>query len=185
MAKKLEQTERRLVAQQEQCTLSYSGGAGIDLPVCLPRVIISSRDIIRQVNRSILNYRLRKRLYRPDCPIGHVNHAERYNSVEMRMTGKSYRIRIPADYTNTQYPLQYYFELKETPAMAWLYPGFSADLTNQPSICCAKGLSEIAVTTVNQESVRLQFRGSNRPISKTHDKSKMEQLMDNGITKVY
>jgi hypothetical protein len=62
----------------------------------------------------------------------HVNHAERYETVEMQHEGKSYRATIPAEYTNSQYPLQYYFELKEKPEKAWLYPGFTADLTNQP-----------------------------------------------------
>jgi hypothetical protein len=62
----------------------------------------------------------------------HVNHAERYETVEMQLTDKYYRATIPADYTNSLYPLQYYFELKENPEKAWLYPGFTADLTNQP-----------------------------------------------------
>ena len=62
----------------------------------------------------------------------HVNHAERYETVEMQPIGKSFRATIPADYTNSQYPLQYYFELKEKPENAWLYPGFTENLTNQP-----------------------------------------------------
>jgi hypothetical protein len=62
----------------------------------------------------------------------HVNHAERFETVEMHLTGKSYQATIPADYTNSQYPLQYYFELKEEPDKAWLYPGFTENLANQP-----------------------------------------------------
>jgi len=62
----------------------------------------------------------------------HVNHAERWRSMEMQETDKRYRAAIPADYTNSEYPLQYYFELKEAPASAWLYPGFAEDLMNQP-----------------------------------------------------
>jgi hypothetical protein len=62
----------------------------------------------------------------------HVNQAERYVSAEMHLTDKSYRAAIPADYTNSQYPLQYYFELKDGPKEAWLYPGFTVELTNQP-----------------------------------------------------
>jgi hypothetical protein len=64
-------------------------------------------------------------------------------------------------------------------------PRLRGRLDEPTLLCCTKGLSEIAFTTVNQDSMRLQFRGSNRPISKTHDKSKMEQLMDNSNTKVY
>ena len=62
----------------------------------------------------------------------HVNHAERYETVEMQPVGKNYRATIPADYTNSLYHLQYYFEPKEGPGKAWLYPGFNKDLTNQP-----------------------------------------------------
>jgi hypothetical protein len=62
----------------------------------------------------------------------HVNHAERFETVEMQLAGKTYRASMPAEYTNSDYPLQYYFELREGPEEAWLYPGFTADLTNQP-----------------------------------------------------
>lgn len=62
----------------------------------------------------------------------HVNHAERFESVEMQIRGKSFLATIPAVYTNSMYPLQYYFELKDGPKAAWMYPGFNANLTNQP-----------------------------------------------------
>jgi hypothetical protein len=62
----------------------------------------------------------------------HVNHAERFESVEMQLAGKSYKAAIPAAYTDSLYPLQYYFELKDGPKSAWMFPGFNADLTNQP-----------------------------------------------------
>jgi hypothetical protein len=62
----------------------------------------------------------------------HVNQAERYESVEMQVVGKRYEATIPGDYTNSPYPLQYYFELKEGPETAWLYPGFNLELTNRP-----------------------------------------------------
>ena len=38
---------------------------------------------------------------------------------------------IPADYTASPFPLQYYFELSR-PGEAWLYPAFNATLSNQP-----------------------------------------------------
>jgi hypothetical protein len=49
----------------------------------------------------------------------------------MKKSGKHFKAKVPADYTDSQYPLQYYFEIIE-PKNAWLYPGFSQDLTNQP-----------------------------------------------------
>jgi hypothetical protein len=62
----------------------------------------------------------------------HVNQAERYESAEMQPRDSVYRATIPASYTDSPYPLQYYFEFKEGPDRAWLYPGFAANLANQP-----------------------------------------------------
>jgi hypothetical protein len=62
----------------------------------------------------------------------HVDQAERYQSAEMQESGATYQATIPGSYTDSQYPLQYYFEIRHAPHAAALYPGFSADLTNQP-----------------------------------------------------
>ena len=62
----------------------------------------------------------------------HVNHAERYESVEMQGQARRWRAAIPAAYTDSPYPLEYYFELRAGPEEAWLYPGFAADRMNQP-----------------------------------------------------
>ena len=61
----------------------------------------------------------------------HVNQAERWRSTEMQRNQEGYAGAIPADYTNSVYPLQYYFVLQRKEA-AWLYPGFNATLSNQP-----------------------------------------------------
>jgi hypothetical protein len=60
-----------------------------------------------------------------------VTQEERFQTAPMQPAGNGYRATIPAAYTASPYPLQYYFELK-APAAAWLYPGFSAALANQP-----------------------------------------------------
>ena len=62
----------------------------------------------------------------------HVNHAERYETAEMRRRDNRWRAAIPATYTNSPYPLQYYFEIEQGPDSATLYPGLGPDLTNQP-----------------------------------------------------
>jgi hypothetical protein len=69
----------------------------------------------------------------------HVNQAERFESVEMPLQGGAYRASIPAAYTDSPYPLQYYFEVKEFAGKAWLYPGFAADLANQPYYVVRRG----------------------------------------------
>jgi hypothetical protein len=62
----------------------------------------------------------------------HVTHAERWRSMEMEGAAGKFHGAIPAGYTATPYPLQYYFECKDGQDKAWLYPGFAADLANQP-----------------------------------------------------
>ena len=62
----------------------------------------------------------------------HVNQAERYQAAEMHPEDESWRAAIPASYTGSPFPLQYYFELKQGPDKGWLYPGLTPDLTNEP-----------------------------------------------------
>lgn len=66
----------------------------------------------------------------------HVNQAERYRAADMvgvgSRLGMRYAATVPEAYTDTEYPLQYYFELKTAPDKAWLYPGFAPNLANQP-----------------------------------------------------
>jgi hypothetical protein len=62
----------------------------------------------------------------------HVNQAEHYQNAEMQARDGKYWAVIPASYTDSKYPLQYYFEIRQTPEKAWLYPGFNAEQTNQP-----------------------------------------------------
>jgi len=61
-----------------------------------------------------------------------VNQAERWQSTAMESTGRRWRNSVPAEYTQSPYPLQYYFELHESPASATLYPGLGEQLTGQP-----------------------------------------------------
>ena len=84
-----------------------------------PLEIAISMAAQREPVRATLHYR-------------HVNQSERYESVEMERGGGGFRAAIPAAYTDSPYPLQYYFELKEGREKAWLYPGFEPDLLNQP-----------------------------------------------------
>jgi len=66
----------------------------------------------------------------------YVNQAERWQFAEMTAEGGVWTGFVPGDYTNTgsPFPLQYYFELKQAPHNAWLYPGLGAELTGQPYI---------------------------------------------------
>jgi hypothetical protein len=50
----------------------------------------------------------------------------------MEFRNNAYRASIPGSYTDSPYPLEYYFEFKERPDKAWLYPGFAENLANLP-----------------------------------------------------
>jgi hypothetical protein len=61
----------------------------------------------------------------------HVNQAEAYETVGMTGGAGHWRQSIPAEYTNSKFPLLYYFEV-HSGGDAWLYPGLDATLSNQP-----------------------------------------------------
>ena len=69
----------------------------------------------------------RRLLYR------HVNQAEPWRREPMTREGDRYRFAIPAAYTDSSYPLQFYGELRYASGVA-LCPGLNATLTNQPYI---------------------------------------------------
>ena len=62
----------------------------------------------------------------------HVNQAERYKKLNLSFTGNNGRASIPADYTDSFYPIAYYLEVKNGKNSAGIYPGFDEDLMNQP-----------------------------------------------------
>ncbi len=100
MAEKLEQTQSSTVAQQDNVRLAIQEATGRPVrasAVChhiQPERFKAGEplDIELSIEKAIGSVRL---FYR------HVNHAERFETVEMQLTGKSYRATIPADYTNS------------------------------------------------------------------------------------
>jgi hypothetical protein len=61
-----------------------------------------------------------------------VNQSEPYLEEAMRAAGRHYRAVIPGVYTDSPYPLQYFFKLHDGQGRVWLYPGLAADFTSQP-----------------------------------------------------
>ncbi len=63
----------------------------------------------------------------------HVNQAERYMTQPMAVSpAGAFRATIPAAYTDSPYPLAYYFEIEPATGDPTLYPGFAPDLANGP-----------------------------------------------------
>jgi len=59
--------------------------------------------------------------------------SQRWHSVEMQAKDNEFRGAVPGDYTKSPYPIQYYFEVHESGGST-IFPGFDADLSNQPYI---------------------------------------------------
>jgi len=68
----------------------------------------------------------------------HVNQAERWRRVDMVGNGGGFGAAIPGAYTESAYPLQYYFEGQSGAGEAWVYPGLNSTLSNQPYYAIAK-----------------------------------------------
>ncbi|MBI3972953.1 MAG: hypothetical protein HY332_16875 [Chloroflexi bacterium] len=68
----------------------------------------------------------------------HVNQAEPFEFMTMESDGASgglgrrFQATIPAAYSDSPYPLQYFFTLHASDGLAWMYPGFEPDFSNQP-----------------------------------------------------
>ncbi|MGC1461611.1 MAG: hypothetical protein WA802_05380 [Terracidiphilus sp.] len=62
----------------------------------------------------------------------HVDQGERWLQVEMPFGHGVFKAAVPAEYMQSEYPLQYYFELRGKGGEAWLYPAFNSTLSNQP-----------------------------------------------------
>ena len=62
----------------------------------------------------------------------HLDQAENYISATMEKQGTEYAASIPAAYTATDFPLEYFFMVTTSAGTADLYPGFTPERTNQP-----------------------------------------------------
>jgi len=62
----------------------------------------------------------------------HVNQAEKYVAVPMDSQGDRFIATIPGEYTQTGFPLEYYFTIGNSNGPTGMYPGLGPDLTGQP-----------------------------------------------------
>ena len=66
-----------------------------------------------------------------DLMYRHVNQGERWKSEPMEKQGTGFAASIPSDYTQSVYPLQYYFVVRRGNKSAF-HPEFNAQLSNEP-----------------------------------------------------
>ena len=62
----------------------------------------------------------------------HVDQAERWKRMEMQGNDGNFTAAIPADYTKSEFPLEYYFDLAGKSGATRLEPAFNEALSNQP-----------------------------------------------------
>jgi hypothetical protein len=109
IAAALERPRRTPVTLRHAAPRSYEPGRGLTLEL--------SAD--RRYQTVQLHYR-------------RTNQAERWQSVSLQAEGQGWRGEIPADYTASPYPLEYYFEVKDSAGSSGLYPGLGPGLTDPP-----------------------------------------------------
>jgi hypothetical protein len=62
----------------------------------------------------------------------HLNQGEDYVVAEMAGDGHRYGAIVPATYTDSPYPLTYFFTVRDSGGDAWIVPGLDQTLANQP-----------------------------------------------------
>jgi hypothetical protein len=103
-----EASPRPMVAAEHTGPETFHPGSDLHLTITTPAI----------VTESTLWYR-------------HVNHGERWQSTPMQKTGNVHSASVAGSYTNSPYPLQYYFEFRTVNA-ATLHPPFNPTFSNQP-----------------------------------------------------
>ncbi len=88
----------------------------------------------------------------------HVNQAERWQRVSMQSDGSFWRAAIPPEYTQSTYPLQYYFEMRVAPESAVLFPGFGSKLTGQPYFVVRRESMDSAASVYHERIVMTESR---------------------------
>jgi hypothetical protein len=98
---------------------------GNPLEVKLLILDVPSGGVIKSVRSVRLRYR-------------RVNQAERWNVLDLDGENGVYAAAIPSEYTRSEFPLEYYFELSDARGVEWMYPGFNKNLSNQPYFAVCK-----------------------------------------------
>lgn len=62
----------------------------------------------------------------------HLNQGEHYRTTQMDRQGGACTATVPGTYTDSPYPLVYYFTIRHADGDAWIVPGLDETLANQP-----------------------------------------------------
>jgi hypothetical protein len=124
-----------LATRQIQLALSWSASQRLSGRHVPPARFARGEDIEISVAQLGASRRAVRLHYR------HVNQAESWHSSDMTWRDGEYRACIPGAYTDTRYPIAYYFEF-ESDGIASFYPGIAEDLSNCPYFFVSETASE-------------------------------------------
>ncbi len=110
----LRKSERLAVPAKHAPPLSFQRGQPLTIRLTLPPGSVAARSLSVR-----LSYR-------------HTNQAEEFRTVAMPGQAGAFQAVIPADYTDSPFALQYYFELRDRKGQAWMHPGLGPNLNQQP-----------------------------------------------------
>ena len=68
-----------------------------------------------------------------------VNQAEDWQMVDMEQAGKDFRAEIPAAYTDSPFPVQYHFQIRDGSGKVGLLPGLAPGWQGQPYFVVRQG----------------------------------------------
>jgi hypothetical protein len=102
------------------------------------RLIVSKKDADLTVRSVRLRYR-------------HVDQAERWSALDATREDGAYIAAIPAEYTQSKFALEYYFDLEDGTGAQWMYPGFNETLSNQPYFAVCKRIGYDGTGTSHEQ----------------------------------
>ncbi len=105
----LPQPQPAAISVQHTPPPSFRPGQAITIAVNVPQTVVSIRLWLR-----------------------HVDQSERFSSQEMQRDDSSFTTTIPAEFTRSPFPIQYYFELRDAAGSPQVHPTFTTDFCGQP-----------------------------------------------------
>ena len=112
-----------VITRAMSAVLTPPARSGLKLAHVPPSHFQRGAKVVIEVDGGATSWRLHYR---------RVNQAESWNTLEMESGPNRQQATIPAEYTDSPFPLQYYFEVWGGDGRMDLFPGFDRDRANQP-----------------------------------------------------
>ena len=84
-----------------------------------------------------------------------MNQSEPHVVVDVPGEAGRFRATIPGTYSDSPYPIQYWFELRDGAGRSWLWPGFNNEVSNQPYVIVRQVKPVTGVAPESEENRRV------------------------------